>query len=67
MLIGLEKLHPFDIAKYDKIYAGLVRDKLVSKTSVVDPDAVTEDQMLLIHTAPYLKSLKYRVSTDWKS
>lgn len=57
-VFGLEKLHPFDIAKYDKIYAGLKKDGYVSEESVVDPAEVTRDQMLLIHSEVYLDSLK---------
>jgi len=57
-VFGLEKLHPFDIAKYDKIYAGLKNDGLLSKKTVIDPDPVTDEQMLLVHSAEYIESLK---------
>lgn len=55
---GMEKFHPFDIAKYDKIYNGLKKDGYVTKDNVVSPDEVTREEMLLIHTADYLESLK---------
>ena len=54
----MEKLHPFDIAKYDKIYKGLKKDGYVTKQSVIDPVEVTREQMLLIHTEAYIESLK---------
>ncbi|MGJ8657794.1 MAG: histone deacetylase family protein [Akkermansiaceae bacterium] len=57
-VFGMEKLHPFDIAKYDKIYDGLKKDGYVTKKSVIDPAEVTREQMLLIHTEDYLESLK---------
>jgi len=57
-VFGLEKLHPFDIAKYDKIYAGLLKDGLVTKATVVDPPEVTRQEMRLIHTADYIEKLK---------
>ncbi len=57
-VFGMEKMHPFDIAKYDKIYNGLKRDGYVTKQSVIDPAEVTPEQMLLIHTVDYLESLK---------
>lgn len=57
-VFGMEKLHPFDIAKYDKIYKGLKKDGYVTKESVIDPAEVTREQMLLIHTENYIESLK---------
>lgn len=57
-VFGLEKLHPFDIAKYDKIYAGLLKDGLITKASVVDPKEVTREEMLLVHQAEYIDKLK---------
>ena len=57
-VFGLERLHPFDIGKYDKIYAALKKDGLVSDKTVVTPQPVTEKEMLRVHTAGYLKRLK---------
>jgi histone deacetylase 11 len=57
-VFGMEKLHPFDIAKYDKIYNGLKKDGYVTKASVIDPAEVTREQMLLVHTEDYVESLK---------
>jgi histone deacetylase 11 len=57
-VFGMEKLHPFDIAKYDKIYNGLKKDGYVTKASVINPAEVTREQMLLIHTENYIERLK---------
>ncbi len=57
-VFGMEKLHPFDIAKYDKIYKGLKKDGLVTEQNTVKPNQLTEEQLLLVHTPEYLKSLK---------
>ncbi len=57
-VFGMEKLHPFDIAKYDKIFNALKKDGLVTEESVIDPAEVSRDEMLLIHTQDYLENLK---------
>jgi len=57
-VFGLEKLHPFDIAKYDKIYEGLKSDGLVTKNSVITPEEVSREEMLLVHSEEYIESLK---------
>lgn len=56
-LMGLEKLHPFDIAKYDKIYSQLEKEGFVTQKSVIVPNLITDDQLKLIHTQEYLDSL----------
>ena len=57
---GLEKLHPFDIAKYDKIYNALIKDKVIKETAVIVPSAVTHDELRLVHSEDYLERLKER-------
>lgn len=57
---GLEKLHPFDIRKYEKIYKQLLLDGKISDQHALVPEPLTRDQLLLIHTEPYLQSLKVR-------
>lgn len=57
-VFGMEKLHPFDIAKYDKIYAALKKDGIVDGTNTHDPKALTDEELLLIHTKQYLVNLK---------
>ena len=61
---GLEKWHPFDGAKYSKVYAylqslvfgkfGMPRGRVTFHT----PEKVTDQQLRLVHTQEYLKSLK---------
>jgi len=55
---GAEKLHPFDIRKYAKIYLKLKTDGLIRPEDVFVPEAVTEEQILLVHSRKFLDSLK---------
>ena len=55
---GMEKLHPFDIAKYNKIFNGLKKDGLATKENVIVPEEVTREQLLLVHSEKYLERLK---------
>lgn len=53
-LAGLEKLHPFDIRKYEKIYLRLVGDGLVRPSDVFVPEEIGREDLLRVHTADYL-------------
>lgn len=55
---GAEKLHPFDINKYAKIYLQLKTDGLIRPEDIFVPEEVTEEQILLVHSREFLKSLK---------
>jgi len=55
---GLEKLHSFDIRKYARIYLKLNTSGLLRPEDVFVPKAVSEDQILLVHTRKFLDSLK---------
>ncbi len=55
---GAEKLHPFDINKYTKIYMALVRDGLLGPDDVFVPEPIGREDLLLVHTADYLKRLQ---------
>jgi len=57
---GMEKAHPFDIRKYEKIYNGLLDDKLISATDVLKPEALSVEDLKLVHTDDYLQRLKER-------
>mgnify|MGYP001820274386 CR=1 FL=1 len=57
-LLGLEKLHPFDIAKYDKIYAQLKKEGWVNEKNSHTPETLTRKQLRLIHTEAYIQSWK---------
>jgi histone deacetylase 11 len=55
---GIEKLHSFDIRKYARIYLKLNTSGLLRPEDVFVPKAVSEDQILLVHTRKFLDSLK---------
>ncbi len=55
---GAERLHPFDIRKYAKIYLQLKNDGLIRPEDVFVPEAATEEQILLVHSREFLRSLK---------
>lgn len=57
---GLEKMHPFDIRKYEKIHNGLIADGLLSDEQTLKPALLTQDDLLLIHSQEYLDDLKIR-------
>lgn len=57
-MLGLEKLHPFDINKYSRIYLQLVTDGLLCPACVFVPEPVSEEQLLTVHTPDYLDRLK---------
>ena len=57
-LAGIEKLHPFDINKYARIYLKLQTEGLLRPADVFVPKPVTEQQILLVHTPAFLESLK---------
>ena len=55
---GLEKLHPFDIHKYAKIYLQLQTDGYLRPDDMFAPEPLSEEQILLVHTDDFLSSLK---------
>ena len=55
---GLEKLHSFDIRKYARIYLKLNTEGLLRPEDVFVPEAVSEDEILLVHSRKFLDSLK---------
>ncbi|XP_054716421.1 histone deacetylase 11-like [Uloborus diversus] len=60
--MGLEKLHPFDSAKWGKIYHLLEEAKLLSKDTVVEPHEASDDVLKVVHPDTYLKKLKWSVN-----
>ncbi|KAL3693221.1 hypothetical protein R1sor_006872 [Riccia sorocarpa] len=56
--MGLEKLHPFDSGKWGRIRDFLVNEKVLKKESIVEPKEATDDDLLVVHTPQYLKSLE---------
>ena len=55
---GLEHLHPFDGQKYSKIRKHLIRAGLRTPADFVKPLELSKEQLLKVHTAEYLESLK---------
>lgn len=55
---GLERLHSFDIRKYARIYLKLNTEGLLRPEDVFVPEAVTREQILLVHSEAFLASLK---------
>ncbi len=55
---GLEKLHPFDIRKYSKIYLQLIHDRLLAPSDVYVPTEATPSELLTVHSPQYLLDLK---------
>ncbi|MFC1676363.1 histone deacetylase [Planctomycetota bacterium] len=57
-IFGLERLHPFDMCKYDRIYKQLVKDALLKPDDVYVPAPITEKEILRVHSQEFLDSLK---------
>jgi len=55
---GPERLHPFDIRKYAKIYLKLNTEGLLRPGDVFVPETVSREDLLRVHTPEYLESLK---------
>lgn len=55
---GVEQAHPFDIHKYKKIVNQLASDGLRTMDQLIQPEPLTRDELLLVHTSEYLETLK---------
>jgi histone deacetylase 11 len=55
---GLEKLHPFDINKYPRIYLRLVADGLIRAEDVWVPGEIPQEDLLRVHGGQYLDDLR---------
>jgi acetoin utilization deacetylase AcuC-like enzyme len=55
---GLERLHPFDGRKYDRIQRWLGRQGLRGPRDFVSPAPVTPAELLRVHSPQYLASLR---------
>ncbi|MBN1897484.1 MAG: histone deacetylase [Spirochaetes bacterium] len=58
-LFGIEKLHSFDSEKYGKVFRYLKEKMGLKKYQFYEPEEVTEEDLLLVHTKEYLHSLSY--------
>ncbi|XP_023768687.1 histone deacetylase 2 [Lactuca sativa] len=56
--LGIEKLHPFDSSKWGRICQFLIENGVLEKTHIVEPLEATKDDLLVVHSESYLKSLK---------
>ena len=57
---GMERMHPFDIRKYEKIHSGLIDDGLLTEEQTLKPAPLTKEDLLLVHSQKYLDELKIR-------
>ncbi|MCP4248531.1 MAG: histone deacetylase [bacterium] len=57
-LLGLERFHSFDIHKYARIYTQLVKNGVIEPRDVYVPEPIGEQDVLRVHTAEFLRSLK---------
>jgi len=64
-LWGLEKLHSFDVNKYEKIRRQLERDGLLGASDLHRPDEASREDILLVHTEEYLEKLKSSHNVGW--
>lgn len=59
---GLEKLHPFDSTKWARVCAFLKDADVVKDEELVEPVEACEADLMLVHPARYLNSLKWSAS-----
>lgn len=56
--LGIEKLHPFDSAKWGRVCGFLIKDGVLHKNSIVEPLEASKNDLLVVHSETYLNSLK---------
>lgn len=57
-MFGIEKLHPFDSCKFDKVMKSLQQQHIImGPQQLVRPAAVSEQALLEVHTQQYLQQL----------
>ncbi|MEZ4316086.1 MAG: histone deacetylase [Myxococcota bacterium] len=54
---GIERLHPFDIAKLDSIAGSLMDEGLLTEADFWIPEAIGDDALAAVHDPAYLASL----------
>lgn len=57
--MGLEKMHPFDSAKWGKIFRFLQDASIIKRNTSVEPKEATEEVLLVVHSQTYLNKLKW--------
>ncbi|XP_042212154.1 histone deacetylase 11-like isoform X2 [Homarus americanus] len=61
-LLGLEKLHPFDACKWGNVIKNLKKKNLLKGLNLATPNEATEADLRLVHSASYLRSLKWSIN-----
>ncbi|MCK4668446.1 hypothetical protein KAU33_16960, partial [Candidatus Dependentiae bacterium] len=56
-LFGIQKLHPFDSEKYGRVYRYLKKRFELKKVNFYQPEQVTNEELLKVHSQEYLSSL----------
>ncbi|HEY7427861.1 MAG TPA: histone deacetylase [Gemmataceae bacterium] len=57
---GLERWHPFDSVKFQRIHTWLIRQGLRRPEDFIVPQPCGHDELLRVHSPDYLRSLKRR-------
>lgn len=57
-LLGFEKLHPFDSAKYGRVFKYLKEKGILTGKNHHEPGMVDEETLLKVHSARYLKLIR---------
>lgn len=64
-LWGFERLHSFDVNKYEKIRRELERDGLLRESDLHRPDEASREDLLLVHSEEHLERLKSAHNVGW--
>ncbi|XP_076330783.1 histone deacetylase 11 isoform X1 [Tachypleus tridentatus] len=56
---GLEKVHPFDAAKWHNVHTFLKDASIITDTSTVSPKEATDEDLMVVHPQSYLNKLKW--------
>ncbi|KAJ8751585.1 hypothetical protein K2173_016832 [Erythroxylum novogranatense] len=56
--LGMEKMHPFDSAKWGRVCQFLIIGGGLAKDGIVEPREASKEDLLVVHTELYLKSLR---------
>src|SRR5438132_9619471 len=59
---GIEKVHPFDSAKYSKVAKHLIDNKVLTQDDFHQPQEVTDEDLNLVHSPEYLNNLHNNAS-----
>lgn len=59
---GIERVHPFDSAKYSKIAQFLVEEQTLNVKDFHTPQEITDEDLAKVHTQDYLKNLHHCAS-----